>query len=118
MRRLFWVGVGAVGTLVVARRVRAAWNRYTPEGVAEQVEQAGQGAVEAVHAAVDRFRTARAARELELTTTLLATPDGGDASAVFHRRAPARPAGWDDAAPAAPSRPRGRVDEDEPLYDF
>ena len=116
MRRLFWMGVGAAGTVLAARRLQAAWHRYTPEGVADQVEQAGHGAVAAVHGAVDTFRTARAERERDLTQTLLVSPDGGDAGAVFRRR---------DGGPTpdrTPTRssavPSGRVDDDEPLYDF
>lgn len=113
MRRLFWMGVGAAAAAVAAQRLRAAWHRYTPEGVAEQVEQAGQGVVDASHAAVARFRTAFATRERDLVDQLLVQPEGGDASAVFRRRDAAAP-----GAGAYRTAPAGRVDEDEPLYDF
>lgn len=113
MRRLFWMGLGAAAAVVAAQRVQAAWRRYTPEGVAEQVEQAGHSALEATHAAVDRFRTAYAAREHDLLDQLLVQPENGDPAAVFGRRQPGASTG-----PGARPGPRGRVDDDEPLYDF
>lgn len=122
MRRLFWVAVGAAGTVALAGRLRTAWRRYTPQGVAEQVEAAGHGAVEDLHAAVDTFRSARAERERALTASLLVTPEGGDPHAVLRRdrsaaRHPATSAGSAPVAGAG-ARPAGRVDDDEPLYDF
>jgi hypothetical protein len=89
-----------------------------------------------LQAVVDRFRTAMAEREDELVTRLLVTPEGGDPGAVFGRRGGSRrswddddPGVWaDDVRPARPARgatraddaarPSGRVDHDEPLYDF
>jgi len=116
MRRLFWVGVGAAGTVVVAQRLRTAWHRYTPEGVAEQVEAAGVGAVATARSAVDVFRSSFASRQRDLVDGLLVSPEGGDPSAVFSRGG--RTSAGQGSAPASPSRPSGRVDEDEPLYDF
>ncbi len=121
MSRLFWVGVGAAGTVIAARRLRTAWHRYTPAGVAEQVEAAGVGAVAATRSAVDTFRSSFADRQRALVDQLLVTPEGGDASAVIGRRGTARAARAahdvpDELRPA--SRPTGRVDDDEPLYDF
>lgn len=148
MRRLFWVAVGAAGAVVVARRLEETARRYTPAGVAERVEEAGERTTEAVGGALQRFRAARAEREQELLTTLLVTPEDGDPHAVLGRRrwdrdawdhdasssggaggagrgsgAPAgsaRPgaAGAGAAGTAAAARPTGRVDDDEPLYDF
>ena len=115
MSRLFWMGVGAAGTLYGAHRLRAAWHRYTPAGVADQVEAAGVGAVAATRSAVDRFQDAFATRQRELVDQLLVTPENGDASAVLGRRHGAAPAAR-AAEPA--SRPTGRVDDDDPLYDF
>ncbi|WP_225754476.1 hypothetical protein [Actinotalea sp. Marseille-Q4924] len=135
MRRLFWVTVGAAGAVVVARRLEQTARRYTPAGVAERVEVAGERTTEAVGSALQRFRTARAEREQELLTTLLVTPEDGDPYAVLGRGRRERDA-WDAATPpsggtgrraaagrgddgaAAPARPSGRVDEAEPLYDF
>ena len=130
MARLFWVGVGAAGAVLLARRVRTAVHRYTPDGVAEQVEHAGRGTVSALRESVDTFTTARATRERELLGSLLVTPEGGDAGAVFGRRdragrgehlrpnPPAQDAGASGTSPASGAVPSGRVDEDEPLYDF
>ncbi|GEN78840.1 hypothetical protein [Actinotalea fermentans] len=80
MRRLFWMGLGAVGAVVVVQRARSAVKRL-PDTVAEavtaQVGQAGQRASSALHEAVDVFRAARAERETELVTALLVEPEGG-----------------------------------------
>lgn len=128
MARLFWVGVGAVGAVVLTRRLREQARRYTPEGVAERVEAAGEQAGLALTGAVRRFRAARAEREQELVDTLLVTPEGGDPHAVLrrggrHRADEPRDEHDDDAWDGTPSspdrtRPTGRVDPNEPLYDF
>jgi hypothetical protein len=90
MRRLFWMGVGAAVTVVAAQRVHAVWRRYTPQGVADQVEQAGQGMISAAHSAWDTFTTSFASRERDLTSQLLVTPQEGDPKAVFGRSARTR----------------------------
>ncbi len=118
MRRLFWMGVGAAGTVVAARRLRTAWHRYTPAGVAEQVEAAGIGAVAVTRSAVDRFQDAFASRQRELVDQLLVSPDAGDPSAVFGRRGRSATAGTTAVPDPGTDRPSGRVDDDEPLYDF
>lgn len=123
MRRLVWMGLGAAAAVVLAERARRVARRYTPAGVTEQVEAAGQRAGTAVQGALATFRTAFETREKDLVSTLLVQPEGGDAGAVLRRR-PARTADDDPLARApgtagtASGRPRGRVDDDEPLYDF
>lgn len=130
MARLFWIGVGAAGAIITVRRVNEVARRYSPSGVAERVDAAGDRATVAVGEALGRFRVARTERERELVSALLVTPEGGDAGAVL-RRGPRReedvtglpaPAGGATRAGAAPgsagSRPAGRVDADEPLYEF
>ncbi|MBC7291225.1 MAG: hypothetical protein H5T83_07805 [Actinotalea sp.] len=123
MRRLFWVAVGAAGAVVVARRLEETARRYTPAGVAERVEVAGERTTQAMGNALERFRAARAEREQELLTTLLVTPEDGDPHAVFGRGRRERDA-WEAATPSSAAgagrsaRPTGRVDDDEPLYDF
>ena len=112
MRRLFWVGVGAIGAVVVARRVRQTIHRFTPEGVAEQVGDVGARTTTALRGAVDEFRTARAERERELVTALLVTPEGGE----YVRRRDRVPD--ERASTPAGAWPSGRVDDDEPLYEF
>lgn len=107
MKRLFWLSLGVtagvVGTVLLARRVQATVRRYTPEGVAEQVEQAGRSAATSLGRAWETFRTARAEREAELTAQMLVEPEGGDARAVFGRkdrveRGSRRSSGlWDDS---------------------
>ena len=111
MRRLFWMGVGAVGAVVVVRRFKQAARRFTPEGVAEQVGEVGARTTTALRGAVDEFRTARAERERDLVTALLVTPEGGE----YVRR---RDRVHDERPPAPRSWPSGRVDDDEPLYEF
>lgn len=118
MRRLFWVSVGAAGALVAARRLQLTVRRYTPAGVAERIEDAGERTGAAVEGALERFRAARAEREEELVTTLLVTPEAGDPHAFRRRPAQARPDAGRSGTPSAAERPTGRVDEDEPLYDF
>jgi hypothetical protein len=113
MRRLFWVGVGAVGAVVVVQRFRQVVHRFTPEGVAEQVEDVGARTTTALRGAADEFRTARAERERELIAALLVTPEGGEYVRRRDRVRDEPPAAYGSAA-----RPIGRVDEDEPLYDF
>lgn len=138
MRRIFWltlgVGVGAVGAVILVRRVEATVRRYTPEGVAEQVGDASRAARSSLGHAAATFRAARAEREEELITSLLVEPEEGDPRAVFGGRRDASP--WEDpwdrdvaadprsARAAAPrpargsARPPGRVDATEPLADF
>lgn len=141
MRRLFWVGVGAVASVVAVERIRRAARHYTPAAVSQQLTSVGERATSALHEALVRFDTARAAREQELVAALLVTPTGGDADAVFGRkRSGALPPGSEagrmpravaasppgtgpDVPPgggASPSSraPTGRVDAGEPLYDF
>ena len=113
MRRLFWMGVGAAGAVLAAQRLRTTWHRYSPAGVAEQVEQAGQGLVGAARSAAATFTDSFRARERDLTTQLLVQPEGGDPSAVF-RRAP----GAGGHRHPVRARPSGRVDDDDTLYDF
>ncbi len=111
MRRLFWMGVGAVGAVVVAQRFRKAVRRFTPEGVAEQVEEVGARTTTALRGAARDFRAARAERERDLVDALLVVPEGGE---YVRKRDRVR-----DGVPAASAaRPSGRVDEDEPLYEF
>ena len=139
MRRLFWVGVGAVGAVVAVDRLRKAARRYTPAGVSDRAEDVGRRTTSALRGAVEEFRTAKGQRERDLVATLLVTPEGGDAASGLdgmsgrrrsHDRdpdftAPAynTPTGTDDPAggkppPGSRRRPTGRVDDDEPLFDF
>lgn len=112
MRRLLWVGVGAVGAVVALRRLEQTARRYTPAGVADQVEAVGRRTGETARGLLDTFSTSRETRERELVASLLVTPEGGDARAAMGRRSSA------DDAPRHRSAPSGRVDDDEPLYDF
>lgn len=84
MRRLVWMGVGAILAGVAARRLRQTAQRFTPEGVADQVSAVSSRTAGALRDAVVEFRTASATREHELVTALLAEPEGGT---VAERRA-------------------------------
>lgn len=84
MRRLFWMGVGAAGAVIVAQRLRQTARRFTPEGVAEQAADAGRRTGAALQEAFGEFRAARAERERELVEALLVEPEGGT---VAERRA-------------------------------
>lgn len=80
MRRLFWMGLGAVGAVVVGRKARTIV-RSMPETVTDavvtQVGRAGQRTSSAVRDAVEAFRVARAEREVDLVAALLVEPEGG-----------------------------------------
>jgi hypothetical protein len=112
MRRLLWMGVGAVVAGVAARRVRQTAQKLTPEGVADQVAAAGSRTVGALRDAVVEFRTASAAREHELVTALLTEPEGGT---VAERRARAGATRRDrtDGAGRAEGRSFDYDDDDE-----
>lgn len=109
MRRLFWMGVGAVGAVVVAQRVRQTAHRFTPEGVAEQAVDAGRRTGAALHEALADFRAARAERERDLVTALLVEPAGGTTA---ERRAARR------ATEAASPRRPDAFDDDDDEDDF
>ena len=106
MRRLFWMGVGAVGAVVLVQRARGAVQRLpetVTEAVTAQVGQAGQRASSALRDAVGTFRVARTEREAELVAALLVEPEGGTErrprTARSDRQVPARAGSsdpWDD----------------------
>ena len=85
MARLLWTGIGAVGAAYALRRAQKVAHRFTPDGVAEQVEVTGRKARGALEEAVVVFRTSRAQREKDLVEALLVQPVGGDPRAVFRR---------------------------------
>ncbi|MBX9245496.1 hypothetical protein ICW40_11850 [Actinotalea ferrariae] len=133
MRRLVWMGLGAAGAVLLAERARRVAHRYTPAGVTEQVEAAGQRAGSAVQGALTTFRTAFETREKDLVSTLLVQPEGGDARAALRRRhdedhdddgylAGPRDVpsdrGASARAAAGSARPPGRVDDEDGLADF
>jgi hypothetical protein len=134
MRRLFWVGVGVVATVVVVRRGRKVLARYAPEAVVDRAERAAQDAGRRAETFLGAFRTefvaARDRREAELTAALLAegqpAPDDVRASGlrpddVFGGRAgaPARHAARPDLRGATPGRAPGdrAADTDDDLDD-
>lgn len=99
MRRVFWMGVGAVAAVVVVHRVRKALAPYS--GAAAPVTEAVSG----VRRTVTEIREAMAAHEARLRATLI--EDGGS---------PDRP--HRDPREPAPRSWASRVDEDEELYSF
>ena len=66
MRRLFWVALGAVGGVLVVRRLTRAVEAYTPAGISRSVGDLGEG-VRELAAAV---REGMAEREEELRIAL------------------------------------------------
>ena len=66
MRRLFYVALGATAGVLLVRRITAAANKWTPEGIAAQAGGLG-GAVSAWWAEVQHFS---AQREAELREAL------------------------------------------------
>jgi len=74
VRRLFYVAFGATVGVLVVRKVTAAANKWTPEGIAAQAGSAGER-VGAWWAEVQQFA---AEREVELREALgLDDDDGG-----------------------------------------
>jgi len=120
-RRLFWVGVGVVVTVVVIQRGRKIAAQYAPQAVVDRAERAAQDAGRRAETFLGAFRgeftEARARREAELTAALLAEgqPDPVDVRASglgprdlrggVHPRHAARP----DAAPD----PEAEIEADE-----
>jgi hypothetical protein len=74
MRRLFWVGVGVVVTVVVVRQGRRLVGQYAPAGSGDAVDGALRVG-RALRAARDDFRTGVAEREAELLDALVGGVD-------------------------------------------
>jgi hypothetical protein len=93
VRRLIWVGVGVVATVVVIRRGRAVLDRYVPAGAVQ-----GAGLLvrlpQAVRGFADEVRAGTAEREAQLRHDLVGDVDVDElrASRARHRseREPAR----------------------------
>lgn len=80
MRRLFWMGVGALGAAWVTRRARQAVARLpqtVTSTVTAQATQARTRVSTVARDAVAAFRSARTEREAELVEALLVEPEGG-----------------------------------------
>jgi hypothetical protein len=99
MRRVFWMGVGAVAAIVVVHKVRTVLKPYA--GAAAPVT----GAVSGLRSTFAEIRSTMAAHEAELRATFI--EDAGT---------PDRPRS-DPRQPHPRSWAR-RVDEDEELYSF
>ena len=69
MRRLFYVALGATAGVLIVRRVTAAANKWTPEGIAAQANTAGERLAvwwgEVQHFAAEREAELREALGLE-----------------------------------------------------
>ena len=74
MKRLFWIGVGAVATVVVIRKVRGLVDAHTPPGVA-QAAGVVSGLGSALRSARSEFSAGLAEREAELRQDLLGDVD-------------------------------------------
>ena len=76
MRRLFYVAFGAAAEIYAVRRISAAANKWTPEGLAAQAGGAGER-IAVWWAEVQAYA---AQRELELREALGLETDGGEAA--------------------------------------
>jgi len=74
MKRLFWIGVGSVVTVVVIRKVRGLIDAHTPPGVA-QAAGVVSGLGGALRSARSEFSAGLAEREAELRHDLLGDVD-------------------------------------------
>ena len=66
MRRMFYIALGATAGVLIVRKVTAAANKWTPEGIAAQAGGAGER-LSAWWAEVQHFA---AEREIELRDSL------------------------------------------------
>ena len=66
MKRMFYVALGATAGVLIVRKVTAAANKWTPEGIAAQAGGAGER-LSAWWAEVQHYA---AAREIELRESL------------------------------------------------
>ncbi len=75
MSRLFWMVLGAALATYLVTRGRALMRRFTPQGIAQQVERRGNeaavglGDFYATFKAASRAREAELRRELDIETT-------------------------------------------------
>ena len=69
-KRLFWFAVGAGLTVVVVLKGREYYQRFTPKGVAEQIERTSAGVGTWVGDFFQTMNSAAAEREEELREAL------------------------------------------------
>jgi hypothetical protein len=111
MKRLFWIGVGAVGAVVVIRKAGALIERHTPPGVTRAAGVVtGCGA--ALRAARAEFTAGLAEREAELRHDLLGDVDLDEARARTEARRAQR-----DGTRRAPHAPSGHPGDADPTND-
>ncbi len=97
MRRLFWLGVGAAAAVVVARKLAATKQKYSPTGLLGQASSLADKVGAAIREIGADIREGMSEREHELTEALLG----------------------ESRAPAAARGSRGVLDDvDEPEYEF
>ncbi|HET7477366.1 MAG TPA: hypothetical protein VFJ97_15260 [Dermatophilaceae bacterium] len=70
MKRLFWVALGAVGGVLVVRRVGKAVQSYTPGGVAANLGSGLSDLAEALRQMAEVVREGMSQREAELRDAL------------------------------------------------
>jgi hypothetical protein len=69
-KRLFWFAIGVGITALVVVKGREYYQRYTPKGVAEQIEKSRTGLVDWVGEFISTLGEAMDAREEELREAL------------------------------------------------
>ncbi|HEX5336702.1 MAG TPA: hypothetical protein VFW55_12525 [Propionicimonas sp.] len=69
-KRLFWFAIGVGITALVVVKGREYYQRYTPKGVAEQIEKSRTGLVDWVGEFISTMGEAMDAREGELREAL------------------------------------------------
>ncbi len=69
-KRLFWFAIGVGITALVVVKGREYYQRYTPKGVAEQIEKSRAGLVDWVGEFISTMGEAMDAREGELREAL------------------------------------------------
>jgi len=98
VRRVFWVAVGATVAVVVVVKGQQILRRFTPEGIAEEVEGQVTGIVSQAKQALATFSAASKERELELTQALLGERDPDEARRARTERKARQAWSFDDDA--------------------
>lgn len=70
MRRVFYIALGATAGVLIVRKLTQTAQRFTPEGMAEGLGQAGGRLADSIAAFAAEVRAGMAEREVELREAL------------------------------------------------
>lgn len=78
MRRVFYIALGATAGVLIVRKLTQTAQRFTPEGMAEGVGNAGNRLADSLAAFAAEVRAGMAEREVELREALGIAERTGD----------------------------------------